>query len=129
MNKQSNKITALYCRIDHGKHDALCAIQLQQELLVQYAKEKGVHNLHIFADCGFSGVTFERPEFQHMLCEIKAGRVGALVVTNISRLGRDTFNVARLIEEILPRYGVTLRVVKDICPEVAAQPQLKGGWV
>lgn len=109
MNQQSNQITALYCRVDGGKYPphALDAIQHQQEILLQYAREHDLPNPRIYADCGLSGNDFNRPEFQRMLREIEAGNVATLIVKDMSRLSRASFAAGVFIEKTLPRYGVT----------------------
>lgn len=108
MNRQSNQITALYCRIDKGGCSAHAhnEILLQQKILVQYAESQGLQNLHIFSDCGFSGTNFNRPQFQRMLQEVKAGNVSALVVKDTGRLFRSYLDAAVLLETTLPQYGV-----------------------
>ena len=115
MKRQSNKITALYCRIANGGYypDALELIQNQQMLLTRFASDNGLANPHIYSDCGFSGTTADRPEFQRMLAEIKAGNVESLVVKNLSRLFRGLRLSAIFLEKTLPTYGVTLYTVDD----------------
>lgn len=117
MNRQSNqKITALYCRLAHyEKHDTLFAMYQQEELL-EYAAEHGLENPQLFCDWGMSGTTFDRPQFQHVLREVKAGHVANLVVRDFSRLGRNSLDCADLIEETLPKYGVTFHSVRDGVP-------------
>lgn len=114
MNRQSNKITALYCRLAHYNKDFDTHIaQNQQEILLQYAIDHGLENPCFYCDWGFSGATFDRPEFRSMLREVKAGNVTALVVKDRSRLGRDSFACAELVETTLPRCGVTFHTVQE----------------
>ena len=42
-----------------------------------------------FVDDGYSGTSFERPDFQKMLDEIEADRVSCVIVKNLSRFGRN----------------------------------------
>ena len=88
MIRQSYKITALYCRIDHGSRSAMSAVyaQNQQKRLVYYAKEQRLHNLQIFCDRGYSGCNIDRPEYQKMLAAIRADQVSDVVVMDLSRL-------------------------------------------
>lgn len=116
MNRQHNQITALYCRVDGRKSlSDPTTILNQQEILLQYAKEHGLENVHIFSDCGFSGANFSRPQFQRMLQEIKAGKVSALVVKNLDRLSRNLFDTVMFLEKVLPQYGVTFYSLDDTC--------------
>lgn len=40
----------------------------QRELLKEYAKNNGYTNLRCYADDGYSGTNFNRPDYQRMLC-------------------------------------------------------------
>lgn len=114
MIRQSYKITALYCRIDHGSRSAMSAAcaQNQQKRLVHYAKEQGLHNLQIFCDCGYSGCNTDRPEYQKMLAAIRAGQVSNVVVLNLSRLNRSYANQHQLLLE-LEKHNVVLHSVLE----------------
>lgn len=71
MIRQSNKITAVYCRLAHydSEFDALAG-QRQQNALLQYAAEHGLDNPQLFCDWGFSGTNDRRPEYQRIqLCQ------------------------------------------------------------
>lgn len=115
MNRQSKeKITALYCRIANDNKNAdRPASRAQEERLLQYAADHGLKNPELFCDWGFSGTTFDRPEFQRMLREIEAGRVSDLVVKDLSRLSRDYISGGVLIDEMLPMLGVTLHTTQE----------------
>lgn len=65
MNRQFDKFTAIYTRIDYPGDS--WAVQVQMRSLEQYAKEQGFDNLHHYSDNGFSGITAQRPAFQRML--------------------------------------------------------------
>ena len=102
MIRQSCKITALYCRIDHGSHSAMSAAcaENQQKRLVHYAKEHGLHNLQVFCDCGYSGCNTDRPEYQKMLAAIRADQVSDVVVFDLLRLNRNRENQRQLLLEL-----------------------------
>ena len=114
MDRQSEKITALYCRLASydTEMDASTA-QSQTERLSEYAQAHELHNPHFFCDWGFSGTNDNRPEYQRMLRDIEAGNVSNLVVLSFSRLSRSYMDCNKLIEDILPRYGVTFHSVQD----------------
>ena len=114
MNRQSNKITALYCRMAHcnGKTDGYIQ-RGQMECLSRYVKERGLNNPQFFCDWGFSGVNDKRPQYQRMIRAGEAGKVSDLVVRDYSHLGRDVQMCSKFVEVLLPRYGVTFHAVKD----------------
>lgn len=114
MIRQSNKITAVYCRIARydSEFDTLVG-QHQQNALLQYAAEHGLDNPQLFCDWGFSGTNDRRPEYRRMLREVKAGNVSAIVVKDLSRLSRNYAACFELVGSTLPKYGVALHSVKD----------------
>lgn len=114
MNRQSGKITALYCRLaNYDKHYDLSTARNQHKILLDYAIEHGLENPCFYCDWGFSGTTFDRPEFQSMLRDVKAGNITNLVVNNLSRLGRNSHDCGKLIEHVLPKYSVTVHSVQE----------------
>ena len=50
-------------------------------------------NLRWYTDDGYSGANFQRPGFQSMLADIEAGKVGTVIVKDMSRLGRNYLQV------------------------------------
>ncbi len=115
MDRQSDKITALYCRTDKPFNigrDADIA-HAQTDRLSRYVKEHGLKNPKFFCDWGFSGTTPNRPEYQRMLQEVEAGKVANLVVVNLSRLTRSSIDAGELISNVFPRNGVVLHSVKE----------------
>ena len=71
-----------------------------------YAKQNGFTNLRWYTDDGFSGANFQRPGFQAMLADIEAGKVGTVIVKDMSRLGRNYLQVGFYTEMLFPQKGV-----------------------
>ena len=69
------------------------SISNQKRILETYAKQNGFTNLRWYTDDGFSGANFQRPGFQAMLADIEAGKVGTVIVKDMSRLGRNYLQV------------------------------------
>jgi len=93
--RQSNKITALYCRLsrdDELQGDSNSIVN-QKNILSKYAKENGFKNLQYFVDDGFSGTNFNRPSWNDLIAFVEENRVGAIIVKDMSRLGRDYLKV------------------------------------
>ena len=78
MNRQQEKITALYCRIDSGKQNELDAQYEQIQPLLDYARQYGLPNPHFFCDWGHSGTTADRPAYRRMLQAVTSGHVANL---------------------------------------------------
>ena len=60
-NRQSNKITALYCRLsrDDEQGGESNSITNQKSIVSKYAKENSFQNTRFFVDDGYSGVSFD----------------------------------------------------------------------
>lgn len=91
MNRQSNKITAIYTRIDYPGNSE--CIQRQEQALRKYAEKMGVPNLAFYSDDGYNGADPGRPDFQWLLNDIKQGKVENIVVHSLDRLYRDYMSI------------------------------------
>ena len=108
-------ITALYPRLSHedelqGESNS---IYNQKRILETYAKQNGFSNLRWYTDDGYSGANFQRPGFQAMLADIEAGKVGTVIVKDMSRLGRNYLQVGMYTEMIFPQKGVRFIAIND----------------
>lgn len=112
---QSNKITALYCRLSQEDMQAgeSGSIQHQKMILQRYADEHHFLNTKFFVDDGFSSVSFEREGLQAMLQEVEAGRVATVITKDLSRLGRNYLKTGELIEIVFPENGVRYIAIND----------------
>ena len=115
MNQQPDKITALYCRL--SQDDALDgesnSITNQKTLLSKYAADHGFRNTRFFVDDGFSGTSFQRPGFQEMMRYVEDYSVSAVIVKDLSRLGREYSYMGRLQDFIFPAYDVRFIAIND----------------
>ena len=117
MLRQTNQqpITALYPRLSHedelqGESNS---ISNQKRILETYAKQNGFSNLRWYTDDGYSGANFQRTGFQAMLADIEAGKVGTVIVKDMSRLGRNYLQVGMYTEMIFPQKGVRFIAIND----------------
>lgn len=80
---QSNqgKITALYCRLsqDDGLDGESNSIQNQKRILEQYAIDHRFPNIQFYVDDGYSGASFNRPDFQRMMSDMEDGKIGIII--------------------------------------------------
>lgn len=114
-NQYENKITALYCRLsqeDELKEDSN-SIQNQRAILEKYAKDNGFENIEVFVDDGYSGVSFNRPDFQRLLEMMEQGKVATLITKDLSRLGRNYIEVGQYTEMLFPRWEVRYIAIND----------------
>lgn len=64
-------------------------------------------------DDGFTGSNFDRPAFQEMMAEVKAGKINCIVVKDLSRFGRDHLEAGEYLERIFPFLGVRFIAIND----------------
>ena len=112
---ESNLITALYCRLsrDDGTDAESNSISNQKSLLSRYAQEHGYTNPQFYVDDGWSGANFNRPNFQRMISDIEEGKVGTVIVKDMSRFGRDYLNVGLYTELRFPEAGIHFIAIND----------------
>ena len=111
---RNEKITPLYERLsrDDELQGESNSISHQKQMLEEFARRNGLPNPTHFTDDGVSGTRFDRPGFLAMMEEVEAGRVGAIVIKDMSRLGRDYLKVGQVME-ILRQRGVRLIAIND----------------
>lgn len=66
-----------------------------------------------YVDDGYSGTNFNRPGFQRMVEDAKAGRIKSIVIKDFSRFGRDYLEVGNYLEKILPVLGIRIISIND----------------
>ena len=66
-----------------------------------------------FVDDEISGTTFDRPEFERMMSDMRAGRINCIVVKDLSRLGRDYVETGNLVERVFPMMGARFVAITD----------------
>ena len=115
-NKKTRDVTAfIYLRLsrDDNLEGESYSIGNQKKLLTKAAKDLGYSNIVTFIDDGVSGVTMNRPGFNDMMEQLEENRAAALLVKDLSRLGRNYIEVGRLMEEFFPEHDIRLVAVSD----------------
>ena len=104
----NGKITALYERL--SRDDDLTgdsnSIINQKKMLEDYAKANGFTNCVHFTDDGWSGGSFDRPSWKRMIEGIEKGEIAAVLVKDLSRVGRDYLQVGFYTEVMFREKGV-----------------------
>ena len=115
--KQSNqnKIAALYSRLsrDDEMQGESCSITNQKKILEDFAIKSGFPRFRHFCDDGVSGTTFERKGFNEMIAEIEAGNIGAVIVKDMSRIGRDYLQVGFYTEVFFRQHGIRFIAISN----------------
>ena len=104
----SSKITALYERL--SRDDDLAgesnSITNQKKMLEEYATRHGFIHFRHYTDDGWSGGTFDRPDWKRMVNDIEAGKIGCVIVKDMSRVGRDYLQTGYYTEVYFRQNGV-----------------------
>ena len=112
---KDNRITALYERLsrDDEMQGESNSITNQKKYLEDYAVQHGFGNIQHFSDDGYSGTNLNRPAFNSLLIEIEAGRVGTVIVKDMSRFGRNYLQVGFYTEMMFPKKNVRFIAVNN----------------
>lgn len=119
-NRQSSaakedKITALYCRLsrDDELQGDSNSTKNQKAILQKYADDNGFRNTSLFVDDGYSGTTFDRPDWNRLMELVNDGKVGTIIVKDMSRLGRDYLKVGMYTEMIFPNADIRFIAINN----------------
>ncbi len=106
----------VYCRLssEDGDNAESDSIKNQRELITYYLKnEENLKIVDYYADDGYSGTSFHRPEFKRMFNDMVNGRINTIIVKDLSRFGRNYIEVGNYIEQIFPLYSIRFIAVND----------------
>lgn len=104
----------IYCRLsrDDGNGES-ASIQSQKLMLTEYVNAQNWRIVDYFCDDGWSGVSFDRPEFNRMIDEIEAGNINLVICKDLSRLGRNYIMAGQFSEVYFPSKGVRFIALTD----------------
>ena len=109
--------TAIYARLsieNSGKDDEGDSIANQISFCRDYLKNASDLRLYdIYEDNGQKGTRFDRPEFQRLMDDVRAGKVKCIVVKDLSRFGRNYLEAGEYLEKIFPFMGVRFISITD----------------
>ena len=69
--------------------------------------------VEVYVDDGWSGLNFQRPDFNRMLDDIEAGKIDVVITKDLSRLGRDHLKGGHFTEIYFPMKNVRYIAVND----------------
>lgn len=118
---------ALYIRLsrEDGDKDESDSVVNQRSLLTEYVETlEDVEIVDYFTDDGWSGTNFQRPAFERMMEDIRAGRINCVIVKDLSRFGRNYIEVGNYIEQIFPFMGIRFISVTDALDSIKTPGQM-----
>lgn len=110
-----NQTAAIYCRLsrDDEIDGESNSISNQKKLLKRVTEEYGYSQTEIYIDDGITGWTFDRPGFKSMEQDIIDGKIDAVFVKDMSRLGRNYLQCGYYTEHFFPDNDIRFVAVND----------------
>ena len=106
---------ALYIRLskeDDTNKESESVIN-QRSMLTTFADDHRLNVYDTYIDDGYSGTSFERPDFIRMITDIEEKRVNMVITKDLSRLGRDYILTGHYLEKYFPENQVRYISVLD----------------
>lgn len=102
-------------------------IETQSELIRSYIESQPDMQLHaLYCDNGQTGTNFERPEFERLMEDVRAGKIDCIVVKDLSRFGRNYLETGNYLERIFPFLGIRFVAVNDHFDTLTAERNADG---
>lgn len=117
-------LCASYSRLsqDDGDKEESNSIVNQKALIRDFMSEhQELQLVEEYADDGFSGVNFERPDFKRMMQDVKSQRINCIIVKDLSRFGRNYIETGKYLEQVFPFLGVRFIAINDSIDTSRAQ--------
>ncbi|MGN0973407.1 MAG: recombinase family protein [Bacilli bacterium] len=124
-NKKARKtwVVAKYIRLskeDEDVKDESNSVTSQNTILDEFIERNQNDNEEFvvydtYVDDGYSGTDFDRPDFQRLLEDMKAGKFNTIIIKDLSRLGRNYIEAGNFIEQIFPLFRIRfISISEDI---------------
>ena len=112
----AHALAGLYNRIsvEDGDDEEQNSLGNQKKIALHYLSEQtGIKFVDSYSDNGYTGMNYNRPDFQRMMADLRSGRINCVIVKDISRLGRHFIQTSEYVERIFPEMGVRLICIND----------------
>ena len=95
------KRVAAYARVSMEKETMLHSLSAQVSYYsVMIQKHHGWRYAGVYADEALTGTKAERPEFQRLLADCRAGKIDMVITKSISRFARNTVTLLETVREL-----------------------------
>lgn len=108
-------IAVMYLRLskEDGEKTESNSISNQREIINSYVKRNQITMVKEYVDDGYSGATFDRPNFKEMMKDAYDKKFDTIIVKDLSRFGRDYIEAGKYIQRIFPENGIRFISVND----------------
>ena len=92
---------AAYCRVSSGKDAMLHSLSAQVSRYSEFIqRHPGWAYAGVYADEALTGTKDNRPEFQRLLADCRAGRIDRVLTKSVSRFARNTVTLLETVREL-----------------------------
>jgi len=92
---------AAYARVSSGKDAMLQSLSAQVSYYSDYIqRRKGWQYAGVYADEAYTGTKDNRPEFQRLLADCRAGKIDVIITKSVSRFARNTLTLLSVMREL-----------------------------
>ena len=99
---------AAYCRVSSGKDAMLHSLSAQVSHYSEFIQRRpGWAYAGVYADEAMTGTKDDRPEFQRLLADCRAGKIDRVLTKSVSRFARNTVTLLETVRE-LKKLGVAV---------------------
>lgn len=122
--EQKTVRVAAYARVSADKDAAFHSLEAQTEYYENYVAAHPDWELtDIYSDNGISGTTINRPEFQRMLEDCRAGKIDLVITKSVTRFARNTVILLETVRE-LKRLGIDCYFEKEDMHSISPDGEL-----
>ena len=92
---------AAYCRVSSGKDAMLHSLSAQVSHYSELIQRRpGWAYAGVYADEALTGTKDDRPEFQRLLTDCRAGKIDRVLTKSVSRFARNTVTLLETVREL-----------------------------
>ncbi len=102
-------MVAIYARQSIDKKDSI-SIETQIELCRRELADG--QPCEVYSDKGYSGSNLNRPEFQHLLADVKAGKIERIITYRLDRISRSVLDFSNLVD-LFGKHGVSFNSTQE----------------
>lgn len=115
MKAKLNYNVAIYCRLsrEDGDFKESNSITNQKAFITEYVTKKGWIIFDYYIDDGYTGTSFNRPDFKRMIQDVEDGKIDLVITKDLSRLGRNYITAGYYIEEYFPKKDIRYIAIND----------------
>ena len=115
--------TAIYARLSRH-HQTDETIETQIDEVKNYIADRKIFTLvDVYADNGYSGANFQRPEFERLMEDIRNRKIDCIIVRDLSRFAREYISAEDYLNNIFPFLGLRFIAINDGYDNLNIEPQ------